>query len=67
MVSVYVNTDADLDQDMLEALTRFEFHCCMELRTETEPEEIAAFLADRYGNEMASRFKPEMMLRAPET
>ena len=42
MVSVYVNTDAKMDQDMLDALTRFEFHCCMELRTEAEPEEIAA-------------------------
>lgn len=67
MVSVYVDTDANIDQDMLEALTCFEFHCCMELRTEAQTDEISAFLADRYGNEMASRFKPEMMLRVPVT
>ena len=63
IVSVYVNTDTNMDQDMLDALTRFEFHCCMALRTEADSEEISAFLSDNYGTEMAARFKPNMMFR----
>jgi len=63
-ISVYVNTDAELDKEMLEALTRFEVQKCVVSEFETTEAQIALFLLLNYGDDLASKFKPEMMLKA---
>lgn len=67
MISAYVNTDYEFEPSMFHALTRFEFHCCMQLKTETTKAEVSEFLRENYGQEVSDKFKPEMMLKARET
>ena len=64
-IGYLVNTEAEMSQEMMEALTRFEFQCVFTSVKVTTPETVREFLASEYTQELADSFQPEFMVSAP--
>lgn len=60
----YVNTDVKIPKPLLDALTLHEFSCAArEINTVTS-ESVKKFLSDRFGDSIASKFKPDYLIKA---
>lgn len=56
-LSVYINTQVEMSQEMMDALTRFEVINCALERFDTEVSDVKVFLAQEYGQSFADQFK----------
>jgi hypothetical protein len=66
-MSPIVNTDIRMPAKMLEALGMHETICIMTGKRFVTPESVKDFLLDRYGEKLASAFKPEYLFSTQET
>jgi len=65
ILSPIVNTDIKMPAKMLEALGLHETRCVVTgVKTVTE-ESVRAFLTDRYGEKLASKFNPAFLFNSP--
>ena len=62
-IGIYVNTEQAMPEDMLRALTRFEFQCVLTSQKTTTTAAVKDFLLSEYGPEMADAFKPKFMVQ----
>jgi len=66
-LSPYVNVEVKMSKDILEALTAHEFYCIGSKIKEVTPESVKDFLATRYSQKLASKFKPEYLFNTLKT
>lgn len=64
--SPFVNTDVEMSQEMLEALTLHETFCIMSKINAVTVDHVKSFLIDRYGVDFADQFQPEFLFSSPK-
>jgi hypothetical protein len=65
LLSPIVNTDIKMPRKMLDALGLHETRCVVTGVTQTTEESVKAFLTERYGEELASKFQPAFLFSIP--
>jgi hypothetical protein len=60
-LSPIVNTDVKMSAKMLEALGLHETRCVVTGVKEVTEESVKAFLTERYGEKLASKFDPKFL------
>lgn len=65
MLSPIVNTDVKMPAKMLEALGLHETRCVVTGVKEVSQESVKAFLTERYGEKLASKFNPRFLFNSP--
>ena len=61
MLSPIVNTDVKIPAKMLEALSLHEMRCMVTGVKEVTEESVKAFLTERFGEKLASKFDPRFL------
>lgn len=64
-LSPIVNTDVKMPAKMLEALGLHETRCVVTGVKEVSQESVKAFLTERYGEKLASKFDPRFLFNSP--
>lgn len=65
MLSPIVNTDVKIPAKMLEALSLHEMRCMVTGVKEVTEESVKAFLTERFGEKLASKFDPRFLFNNP--
>jgi hypothetical protein len=65
MLSPIVNTDVKMPAKMLEALGLHETRCIVTGVKEVSQESVIAFLTERFGEKLASKFDPKFLFNSP--
>ena len=65
LLSPIVNTDIKMPRKMLDALGLHETRCVVTGVTQTTEESVKAFLTERYGEELSSKFQPAFLFSIP--
>jgi hypothetical protein len=63
-LSPIVNTDVKMSAKMLEALGLHETRCVVTGVKEVTEESVKAFLTERYGEKLASKFDPKFLFNS---
>lgn len=63
VLTPYVNTDVKIPKSVLDALTLHEFSCAARNVATVTPESVRQFLSTRFDDSMASKFKPEYLIK----
>jgi hypothetical protein len=66
MLSPIVNTDQKMPAKMLEALGLHETRCVVTGVKSVTEESVRSFLADRYGEKLASAFDPKFLFSSQD-
>lgn len=66
-MSPIVNTDVKMSKAMLNALTLHETFCVASNIKKVTQESVTAFLADRFGQKIASQFDPAYLFNNQES
>jgi hypothetical protein len=64
MLSPIVNTDVKMPVKMLEALGLHETRCIVTGVKEVSQESVKAFLIERFGEKLASKFEPKFLFNS---
>lgn len=64
MLSPIVNTDVKMPAKMLEALGLHETRCIVTGVKEVSQESVKAFLTERFGEKLASKFEPRFLFNS---
>lgn len=64
ILSPIVNTDVKMSAKMLEALGLHETRCVVTGVKEVTEESVKAFLTERYGEKLASKFDPKFLFNS---
>jgi hypothetical protein len=65
MLSPIVNTDVKMSAKMLEALGLHETRCIVTGVKEVSQDSVMAFLTERFGKKLASKFEPKFLFNNP--
>ena len=65
ILSPIVNTDVKMPSKMLEALGLHEMRCMVTGIKEVTEESVKAFLTERFGEKLASKFDPKFLFNSP--
>lgn len=65
-LSPIVNTDVKMPAKMLEALSLHETRCIVTSVNSVTDESVKAFLTDRFGKKLASKFDPAYLFSSQE-
>jgi len=63
-LSPIVNTEVKMSAKMMEALSLHETRCIVTGVKEVTDQSVKAFLADRYGEKLASTFDPKFLFNS---
>ena len=63
----YVNTDVKMSDEMMQALTRFEFFCIGSRINEVTQEDVTKYLSEQFGESLAQQFEQDFLFSSPKT